>query len=474
MSLTSALGTAQNSLLNTSRQANVVSTNISNAFDPNYSRRLAQTFSMVPGSRVIAITRQANESLFRQNLSAMSAFTGQNHLIEGMERLNMAVNGHEHMTSPATLIGKLQDALQLYSSNPSNRNLAESAVEAARSVVSSLNSGSREIQSLRADMDRQISTAVSDLNTLLGQFERVNTEVINGTRMGRDVSDALDQRDGLLKKISEYVSISTMTRGANDMVITTGDGATLFETVPRKVSFEPTLAYFAGSTGNAIRVDGVPVVAGAGANTTAAGKLAAMIQIREDVTVKMQAQLDEIARSLIHSFAEAPGVAGLFEAPGYPYPGNTLMDGLAGSIRVNPDYNSQTGGNPEALRDGATLNLNPDGHASFAEALLGYLDQFEEPRDFDQEAGLFASGTLLNFSTQAIGWLEGNRYAAAMASENKTALHMRTEQALSNATGVNIDQEMAMLLDLEHSYAASARMLQAVNDMLATLMNAVR
>jgi flagellar hook-associated protein 1 len=58
--------------------------------------------------------------------------------------------------------------------------------------------------------------------------------------------------------------------------------------------------------------------------------------------------------------------------------------------------------------------------------------------------------------------------------ENKGATLMRTEQALSNQTGVNIDQEMAMLLDLEHSYAASARMLQAVNDMLATLLNAVR
>ena len=474
MSLTSALGTAQNSLLNTSRQASVVSTNISNSFDPNYSRRLAQTFSMVPGSRVIAITRLANESLFRQNLSALSAFTGQNLLIEGMDRLNMAVNGHDHMTSPATLIGKLQDALQLYSSNPSNRNLAEAAVEAGRSVVASLNQGSRDIQAIRTDMDRQISGAVSDLNTLLGQFEQVNGEVINGTRLGRDVSDALDQRDSLLKKISEYVSISTMTRGDNDMVITTSDGATLFETVPRKVSFEPTMAYFAGTTGNSIRVDGVPVVAGAGANTTASGKLAAMLQLREDVTVKMQAQLDEIARSLILTFSEAPGVPGLFEAPAYAYPGATLMDGLAGNIRVNPAYNSQLNGNPEKLRDGHTINLNPGNEASFSVALLGYLDRFEEPMAFDQAAGLFDSGTLLNFSTQSIGWLEGSRQAASMAAENKTALHMRTDQALMNATGVNIDQEMAMLLDLEHSYAASARMLQAVNEMLTTLMNAVR
>ncbi|MGY6707011.1 MAG: flagellar hook-associated protein FlgK [Rhizobiaceae bacterium] len=475
MSLTSALGTAQNALLNTSRQTSVVASNISNAHDPNYSRRIAQTISMAPGARILNVKRLADDSLFRQNLTALSAFNGQNILMAGLDRMSMSVNGPDNATSPATMIGKLQEAMQLYSSNPSNRNLAESAVESARAVVNSLNNGSKEIQAMRADMDRQINTAVEELNTLLSQFEKVNAEVINGTRMGRDISDVLDQRDALLKDISEYVSISTIVRGQNDLVITTSDGATLFETIPRKVSFDPMLAYQAGMSGEAIRIDGVPVVAGKGANTTANGKLAAMIQLREDVAVKQQAQLDEMARGLILAFAEdeTGEIAGLFTAAG-PFPEDTLINGLAAAIRINPEYDSQQGGDPEALRDGATGALNPTGAASFSETLLSYLDRMEADRPFDPEAGLFASGSLANFSTESIGWLEGNRKAASFAMENKGATMMRTEQALSNQTGVNIDQEMAMLLDLEHSYAASARMLQAVNEMLATLLNSVR
>lgn len=461
--------------MNTSRQTSVVATNISNANDPNYTRRLAQTISMAPGARILNVKRLADESLFRQNLSALSAFSGQNFLMSGLDRIGLSVNGPDSMTSPAKMIGKLQEAMQLYSSNPSNRNLAESAVESARAVVSSLNKGSREIQTMRADMDRQISTAVDELNTLLGQFEKVNAEVINGTRMGRDISDALDQREKLLKDISEYVSISTIVRGQNDIVITTSDGATLFETIPRKVTFDSTIAYQAGMSGEPIRIDGVPIAAGKGANTTASGKLAAMIQLREDVAVKQQAQLDEMARGLILAFAEdeAGGIPGLFTSTG-PFPGTTLIDGLAGMIRINPAYDSQQGGNPEALRDGATVNLNPSGAASFSDTLLAYLDALESDMDFDPAAGLFAEGSLTNFSTESVGWLEGNRKAADFAMENKGATLMRTEQALWNQTGVNIDQEMAMLLDLEHSYAASARMLQAVNDMLATLLNSVR
>ena len=477
MTLTSALGTAQNALLNTSRQTSVVATNISNAHDPNYSRRLAQTVSMAPGARILSVKRLADESLFRQNLSALSAFSGQNFLMAGLDRMGMSVNGPDNMTSPAKMIGKLQEALQLYSSNPSNRNLAESAVESARAVVTSLNQGSREIQAMRADMDRQISTAVDELNTLLGQFEKVNADVINGTRMGRDISDLLDQREKLLKDISEYVSISTIVRGQNDLVLTTSDGATLFETVPRKVTFDSTIAYQAGTTGEPIRIDGVPVVAGKGANSTASGKLAAMIQLREDVAVKQQAQLDEMARGLILAFAEDDGIGlepGLFTTAAGTLPGATLVDGLAATIRINPDYDSQQGGNPEALRDGSILDLNPSDSASFSDMLLRYLDALEEQRDFDPAAGLFDSGSLTNFSTESVGWLEGNRKSASFAVENKGATLMRTQQALSNQTGVNIDQEMAMLLDLEHSYAASARMLQAVNEMLATLLNSIR
>ena len=61
------------------------------------------------------------------------------------------------------------------------------------------------------------------------------------------------------------------------MVITTTDGTTLFETVPRSVSFTPSTGYTAGITGNTIYIDNVPVSAGSGGNTEAVGKLAGLV-----------------------------------------------------------------------------------------------------------------------------------------------------------------------------------------------------
>ncbi|RWD21820.1 flagellar hook-associated protein FlgK, partial [Mesorhizobium sp.] len=378
MSLTSALSIAQSALLTTSKQTSIVSRNVADASNSDYARRTAVVTSTAPGARSVEIQRAANDLLFRQNLSALSAWSGQSALYSGMDQLELAVNGVDNASSPSTAIANLQQALQLYATTPSNQNLGASVIDAARDVVRSLNDGTQAIQDFRTQTDGQIATAVDDLNKLLSQFQDANKAVISGTRSGTDVSDALDQRDAILKKIAEYVPVSTFTRGDNDMVITTTDGTTLFETVPRSVTFTPSSGYTAGTPGNTISIDNVPLSAGSGGNTSAVGKLAGLITLRDGVAATMQSQLDETARGLITAFAETsssqPDAAGLFTwsgAPGIPAAG-TLVDGLAGSISVNAAMT------PALLRDGgangAAYVLNTSG-SSYANLLIAYGDR---------------------------------------------------------------------------------------------------
>ena len=279
--------------------------------------------------------------------------------------------------------------------------------------------------------------------------------------------------------------VSTITRPGNDLVLTTRDGATLFETVPRSVTFEPTAAYSAGTQGKAVLIDGVPVSAGSGGNTNASGSIAAMMQLRDEIAPEMQSQLDEVARGLINSFRETdpngvqPDAAGLFTWPGGPAlpAAGTLESGLAGVISVNAAMDSNRGGDPRLLRDGGANGAayvgNSTGGAAYTDLLLTYSGRLEEPMTFDPAAGFDATMSVSDYSTEAISWFEGIRQDASRSADGKNALMARTSQALSNSTGVNIDDEMALLLDLEHSYQASARMMRTVDDMLNTLMSAV-
>lgn len=487
MSLTSALNIAQSALFNTARQTSIVSRNVADASNPDYARRTAVLVSTAPGARAIEIQRATSELLFRQNLQALSSWSGQSTLFGGMEKLALAVNGADNASSAATALGKFQEALQFYSAAPSNHNVAENAIDAARQVVRSLNEGTTAIQTFRADMDGELATAVGELNGLLAEFQDANSQVKSGAISGRDVSDALDRRDALLKKISQYVPISSFVRDNNDMVLMTRDGATLFETVPRAVTFTPTGVYSPGVSGNAVMIDGVPLSTAYVGGGETSGMLAGLTQLRDGVAGTMQTQLDEIARGLVTAFAEIdqtgggfPNATGLFTwsgGPAIPASG-TLVPGLAGSIRINPAMDASVGGNTSFLRDGgangAGYVVNIDGGASFADLLIAYGDRLDAPMALDTVAGLGATASVSSLSAAAIGWFEAARKTASSAADTKEALAARTAEALSNSTGVNVDTEMSMLLDLEHSYEASARLIKAVDEMLAALLAAVR
>ncbi len=479
MSLSTAFNIAQSSLLNSSRQTNVLARNIQESNNSDYARRTAVVASLAPGARTVLVQRATHEQLFRQNLSALADWSGQSALSSGLQQLELTVFGVDNGASAATAIGKLQEALQTFSASPSNLSLAENAVNAARGVVTALNNGTAAIQALRVDTDQQIAESVDTLNGLLQEFRTANDAVVNGVRAGRDVNDALDTRDALLKKIGEFVPVTTISRADGDLALMTRDGATLFDKIPRAVTFQPSAAYAPGVAGNSVYIDGVPVAGAAGGSGTS-GRLAGLVQLRDGVASTMQRQLDEVARGLVTAFRETgaavPDAAGLFTwtgAPAIPAAG-TLVDGLAGSIRVNAAFDSAAGGNPLLLRDGgangAAYVANVGGGSGYAELLIAYSDRLETPMAFDPAAGIGASMTVTAFSATSIGWFEGVRQEASAALENKEALSARISEALSNETGVNVDTEMALLLDLENAYEATSRLLKAIDDMMAMLL----
>jgi flagellar hook-associated protein 1 FlgK len=64
------------------------------------------------------------------------------------------------------------------------------------------------------------------------------------------------------------------------------------------------------------------------------------------------------------------------------------------------------------------------------------------------------------------------RSAAVTAGDDKSALLSRTQSALQNVTAVSLDEELALLLDLEQSYKASAKLVAAVDEMMTALLQA--
>lgn len=157
-------------------------------------------------------------------------------------------------------------------------------------------------------------------------------------------------------------------------------------------------------------------------------------------------------------------------------PSGVDLVGLAGRIMTNPGIDPAKGGAVEALRDGLTYAYNPGGaggNAAFAERLNAIVASMNADRTFDPALGHGAPANLQAFSTFSAAWLESGRKTASAEVEYRVTLLGHASEALSNATGVNMDDETALMLQVEKSYSASAKLLSVIDEMLRTLLNAV-
>ena len=80
------------------------------------------------------------------------------------------------------------------------------------------------------------------------------------------------------------------------------------------------------------------------------------------------------------------------------------------------------------------------------------------------------SGTLGTFVRQVVSYQSEAANAADNLKQGQDVVLNTLKQRFNDTSGVNIDQEMASLLTLQHSYAANARVMTAVKDMLDALL----
>ena len=206
------------------------------------------------------------------------------------------------------------------------------------------------------------------------------------------------------------------------------------------------------------------------------------------LTTGYQSQLDEVARGLITQFSESdqgalpslPDGTGLFAYTGSPAvpAAATLYPGLASEIKINSAFDPTQGGSSALLRDGgsngAAYVYNTTGVSGFQDRLSALISGLDSPATFDPSSGLDPNANLKTFASLSAGWIEQKRSEGDRKLETVEASYQRATDALAKKSGVNIDEEMATLLNLEKSYQASAKIMSTVDQMMATLMDIVR
>ena len=436
MSVTSALAGALSGLSATSRQAEILSSNVANATTPGYARRQVSLGSTVlaghgQGVQVLGVTRDVDRQLLGERRIAQAGGGDRDARAAFLARVEQALGTPDSAGSLAARLAAFDQALVEAAGRPDSQARLNGIASTAKSLVAGLAAATRDIQTARATADRQISDEVGKLNSTLAQLQELNVELRSFTGAGRDISALLDKRQQLVDQISSIVPVREIPRDLNQIALFTTGGAPLLEGSAAVIGFAtthtitPEMTQASGGL-SGITINGRPYDTAGPASPILGGSLGALFAVRDELAVSAQAKLDAAARDLVERFAS------LFR----------LRDGLGAATEGPPGNATLLGALHTALT--ATRPLSSTGFAAGT-------------RSFATLTGdVMSDASALRLSAQS---------EQSFASAKLTAL---TDLEAQN--GIDTDQEMQDLLVIEKNYAANAKVIQAVADMIDTLI----
>jgi flagellar hook-associated protein 1 FlgK len=463
MGLTASFNTARAGLGLVARRAEVIAANVSRADEPGYVQR-----RITPGERpgIVAVQRMIDPALQQMRRDA-AADAAKAEIGRGFAlRLDELAGDPDRPGSLLDHLARFEAALTTVASDPTSNAGLTVAVDALGAAVGKLNALGRHIATARQDAENRIAATVDGLNRDLEAVDGLNADIRRLGALGRDTSDLLDRRALKIDSIAEAVPVRPLARDDGTVALVTKGGAILLDGVAAPIGFsprqsiQPSHAHPADLSGLTLRDR--PAGTGLAGEPFAGGTLAALFELRDAGAPRGMAQLDAVAQELATRLQESdatvtaprsgPLTDGGARVAAIPEPG------LAIRLQVDPRLG---GDGVRLLRDGMDAPVAT--HRN--DQLLDHLDALAEvstPRS-DALGGGAADMTSL-----------AGRFHSAVSTQRLVAVDLadgaRGEanrlRDLRDGGAVDIDAEMQRLLRVEQAYAANARLIQAVGQMM--------
>ncbi len=482
MSISGSLANAMSGLNAAARAAEVVSANVSNALTEGYGRRELDLAARSLGGNgagvgVVGVSRKVDERVIGERRLADSQLAYSSASAEFLSELQSLLGLPDDPGSVSGLITKFEATLIEAASRPDSEPRLQAVLNSASALATKLNQTSDSIQTIRLAADSDINNQVGSLNAGLARIADLNGDIRTQLAAGYDATALMDQRQQAIDSIAQIVPMKQVPRGNGQIALFTPGGAILLDGRPATIGFSPVGTIvpqmMAGTSSlSGLTLNGVPVSAGPG-GPMAGGSLSGLFAVRDDQAVVAQSRLDAVARDLIERFADpsvdptlTAGDPGLFTDAGVALnPANEI--GLSGRLSVNSLVDPANGGALWRLRDGLAASAPGDvGNATLLNALTDALGAPRVP----------ASGGFIGAARSAVG-LAGDMASlvnidlrAAEADKSFGLAKVDTLKSLELQAGVDTDHELQNLLLVEQAFAANARVVTTVDEMIQTLL----
>ncbi|PPR79310.1 MAG: Flagellar hook-associated protein 1 [Alphaproteobacteria bacterium MarineAlpha2_Bin1] len=242
VSLDSVLRTGVSGLQANQVALNTTSNNIANVNTEGFVKRNVGFESKVLGGNPVGViaspaTRAINRFLVNEERTIIS----QEKRFESMKVI------HEQFqsllgspTDNLTFTGQLDRSFRELTGlavDPSGSVPRVSAVNKLKDFSDEINRISKLLQDLRGDADVRIEQALAKINSEIKVVSQLNPKIVKGLSLGEDTTTLVEQRDISIKKLSEFVDISTFEMDGGAIGITTGRGQVLLDHLDRQLDY---------------------------------------------------------------------------------------------------------------------------------------------------------------------------------------------------------------------------------------------
>ncbi|HTX23247.1 MAG TPA: flagellar hook-associated protein FlgK [Steroidobacteraceae bacterium] len=231
------LSTSVSGLLAFQQALDVTSNNVANVSTPGYDVETAN-FAEEPGQGtasgyigsgvdVASVTRAYNAFLAQQVNASQASYSSFNTLGTWAAQIDNMLSASS--TGLTATLQSFTNSLQTLSTSPSSSASGQAVLSSAQALVQQLQSYSSQVSQAQSQVESQISSNVTEINTLASQIASVNGQIARaaGADPGQTPNQLLDQLDGLINQMSQYVTVNTVGESDGEQDVYIGSGQAL-------------------------------------------------------------------------------------------------------------------------------------------------------------------------------------------------------------------------------------------------------
>ena len=349
MSITQALNAALSGLKATQAGMSLIASNVANAQTPGYVRRTLDVATSTAGDagssvRVVGVNREIDKYIQSQLRTETSGGAYADTRANFYSQLQGIYGDPSSSASLESVFSSFTSAVQSLVTSPDSTAARSLVLANAQVLAQTLNTTTADIQTLRTNAEGSLTDAVATANEAMQKIADLNARL-----GGKDISNAsdaalADERDGYVDSLSKLMDIRVITNNLNQISVFTNSGV---ELVGAKAS---QLAFNAQGTVNATtlwdpdpaksNLGTVSIVSPSGISidlvankSIRSGKIAALLDMRDNVLVQAQNQLDGLAATMAQALSDTT-------VSGSPVAGGFDIDtaGLLSGNRINLTY----------------------------------------------------------------------------------------------------------------------------------------